>query len=108
MIHTGVQSTGSRRSARRRRSLASGALTRGVLTEQLRDRRLDLLGGRARIGCVADGTPDDDVVGAVAEGLRDVDDALLIVARAVVHRTDPRCHDDEALVDLGAQLRYLE
>ena len=60
---------------------------------------LDRLRGGARVGRVADRPADDDVIGAVGEGLRDVDGALLVVDRLVLDRTDAGRHDQQALVD---------
>src|SRR3970040_1351981 len=72
--------------------------------ERCSDGRLDRLGGRARIRRVANRPAHHDVVGAVREGLRDVDDALLVLRRRA-RGPHARHHHQQPLAEGRLDLR---
>ena len=101
----------------RRRLAQQGAQQQVVLqrrahlaapAKHLRNGLLDRFGGGARIGGIADGTADDDVIGAIGERLRHVHRALLVVDGLVLDRADARRHHQQPVVDEFAQHRRLQ
>src|SRR5258708_5830017 len=61
-----------------------------------------------RVGRLMNRSADDDVIGAVGERLRDVDRALLIVARPILYRADSRRHDQQPPAELPLEQRRLQ
>ena len=51
---------------------------------------------------------DDDIIRAVPKRLSDIDRALLVICRAVVHRTDARRDHQHAPTQFGANARRLQ
>ena len=72
------------------------------------DLRLDPLRRRPRILGVADRPSDHDVVGAPGEGLRRRHDPVLVVHWPIVDWADSGSHDEEAVIDVRAQLLGFE